>query len=271
MGQGIYYPSFDRLKRLPLLSGLYQKERRNYFLSPAGGGLHYGRYASFAAARAALPTSAGFGNESVQDEFVAVRTQRVYAFDYPMMFWLREAFGLGARSIYDFGGSVGVHYYAYQRYMSFPEGLVWRVCELPEVCRIGRELAAKQSPNGLVFFDSADTSSIRDDIWILGGVLEFLEGVRLDDMLSRAARKPGHLLLNKLPLHEGDDFVSTQNIGNGSFVPHYVFNRQRFIASIEACGYELKDSWGVPERAFQDPSNPGHDFEEYSGLYFRQR
>ena len=48
----------------------------------------------------------GFDLASLSDEYLETRTECTYAFDYPVMFWLRNAFEAGARSIFDIGGSV---------------------------------------------------------------------------------------------------------------------------------------------------------------------
>ena len=270
MQHGQYYPGLERLKRLPVIRNLWQRERLNHFLSDGGGGLHYGRFNSFDEARAWLPKSSSHDLEILSDEYMEIRSKRVYAFDYPVMFWLRNAFDAGARSIFDIGGSVGVHYYSYRRYMTFPSDLVWRVSELPVVCRLGREYAQRQGVTAVQFNESLDTSNISDDIWIAAGVLEFLENSRLEDLLARAAKRPQHILINKLALWKGEEYVSTQNIGAGSFTAHYVFNRERFIAAVQAQGYELVDSWDVPERCYQDPREPERDFANYSGLCFRR-
>lgn len=270
MQQGQYYPGLDKLKRLPVFRDLWKRERLGYFLSTQGGGLHYGRFGSFAEANAWLPKNPGFDLASLTDEYLEVRTQRIFAFDYPVMFWLREAFESGARSVFDIGGSVGVQYYSYRRYMKFPSELVWRVSELPVVCRLGREYAQKQGATAMQFMETLDVASIADDIWIAAGVLEFLEKTSLPDLLAQAAARPRYILLNKLPLWKGEQYVSTQNIGAGSFTAHYVFNREQFIDSVKAQGYELLDSWDVPERCYQDPLEPERDFANYSGLCFRR-
>ncbi|MBL8344483.1 MAG: methyltransferase, TIGR04325 family [Rubrivivax sp.] len=270
MQQGQYYPGLEKLKQLPVIRDLWQRQRLNHFLSVNGGGLHYGKFASFDEARAWLPKNPGYDLESLSDEYLEVRTRRIYAFDYPVMFWLRNAFEAGARSIFDIGGSVGVQYYSYRRYMSLPEDLVWRVSELPVVCRLGREYAQRQGVTAVQFSESLDTSTISDDIWIAAGVLEVLENARIEGLLAGAARRPQHILINKLPLWRGEEYVSAQNIGSGSFTAHYVFNRERFVAAVEAQGYKLLDSWDVPERCYQDPREPERDFANYSGLCFRR-
>lgn len=260
----------ERVKRLPLIRNWWHAWQLRHFLSIRGGGLHYGSFGSFDEARAWLPASEGFDRAAFSDEYINERSQRVYGFDYPVMFWLRAAFEAGARSIYDIGGSVGVHYYAYRKFIEFPAGLAWHVCELPVVNTLGRELACKHGVSALTFTESMDTTGVCHDVWIAAGVLEFIEDRRLDELLARAERAPTHVFVNKLPLHDGADFVSTQNIGGGAFVAHHVYNRARYVERIEALGYRLIDSWDVHERAFHVPGQPERSFEAYSGLYFRR-
>ena len=38
--------------------------------------------------------------------------------------------------------AMGVSYYAYQPYLTYPQGMTWQVCDVPAVVRTGRELAS---------------------------------------------------------------------------------------------------------------------------------
>jgi putative methyltransferase (TIGR04325 family) len=253
-----------------MLGALIRRRDLATFLSEHGAGFHYGKFSNFEAARAWLPPSAEFDSESLSDEYINVRTQRVYPNDYPVMYWLREAFASGAASIWDLGGSVGIHYYAYGRYMPFPPGLQWDVHELAVVARLGRALASSNRVPNLRFHDGAvDPATIRADVWISAGVIEFLEDLDITELLQSVAKKPAHVLLNKVPLYDGPDFVSTHNLGKGSFAPHRVFSRERLVARIQSAGYKLTDAWQVPDRLFTIPGQPEHSFDHYSGLYFR--
>ena len=82
-------------------------------------------------------------------------------------------------------------------------------------------------------------------------------------------RPANYILLNKLPLYSGEDFVTTQNLGEGAFAPLHVWNREKFIQDIVASGYELRDEWPVLERSLY---LPGHhrrrSVPSFSGLYF---
>lgn len=258
------------LKKLPGVGALRRRRHLAHFFSSKGYGTHYGVFDSFAQARDWLPASGEFDRPEFSEEYLGVRTQRVFAYDYPVMFWLKMAFAQGATSVRDIGGSVGVHYYAYRRFLDYPAQLDWTVCELSNAVRLGRELAQKEGVGGqLRFTESMDPSGVAADVLILAGTLEFLDGPGLDQFLARCERRPNHILLNKLPLHDGADFVSTQHICAGAFAPHHVFNRARFIASIEQQGYRLVDAWDVPDRTFFMPGHPDKSFDTYSGLHFQ--
>lgn len=262
--------SLATIKRLPLIrTWLHQRAIRKYF-SRQGTGYHSGHFASFAQARAWLPPSPEFSHDKFTDEYVHERSRRIWSFDYPVLFWLRQAFEQGGTTVLDIGGSIGNQFYAYGRYLSYPAGIQWRVQELSAFIQQGRDLAqARGAQHSLHFADDWPADWLSSDIWIAAGVLEFMEAHSVADLLSRAARKPRHILLNKLPLTEAAAFVSTQNIGFGSYVPHHVFNRQAFIAAIQAQGYEEIDAWEVPERSFGSLGFAQDAFDAYSGLYFR--
>jgi putative methyltransferase (TIGR04325 family) len=257
------------IKRLPLIrTWLRQRAIRKYF-SPRGRGYHCGHFDTFAQARAWLPPSPEFAHDRFTEEYVNERSRRIWSFDYPVIFWLREAFQDGATSLLDIGGSIGNQHYAYRRYLQYPQGLQWRVQELSAFIEQGREIARQRGASGLSFADDWPPAWLQSDIWMAAGVLEFLEDTQLDALLSRTERKPRYILLNKLPLTDAASFVSTQNIGFGSYVPHRVFNRVAFIRSVEDQGYEVVDQWEVPERSFVSLGFDDDVFDTYSGLCFR--
>jgi putative methyltransferase (TIGR04325 family) len=259
------------VRKLPFVKSLLHKRGMARFLSPRGTGYHFGKFKTFDEARAWLPKTKEFSFESFADEYIGDRSDRIFAFDYPVIFWLQRAFGQGAASIYDIGGSVGNQFYAYRKYIDYPTSISWTVYELPLFVKIGREVAQKRNATQLNFVETLDMTKVRADVWIAAGAIELIESARMERLLEQAQTRPRHILVNKLPLHDGEEFVSTQNIGNGSFVPHRVFNRQQFIESIQRLGYRLVDIWSVPDREFVIPGQPELSFDEYSGLYFEAK
>ena len=256
--------------RLPLVRDLRRRSHLARFFSPKGFSRYYGRFGSFAEARAFLPATSEFDEPSLAEEYVAIRMGRIFAYDYPVILWLDRAFREGARSIFDLGGSVGVHHYAYRPYLDYPDGLAWEVCEVPAIARIGREIAATEGAGALRFVESLDPASIDADVLIASGAIHYVEGVRPGSLLREARHRPEHVFLNKLPVHEGEDFVTAQNIGKGNFAPQWVYGRERLVREVEAEGYRLVDRWDVHERQFYLPGRPDLSFGAFTGMYFRR-
>ena len=244
--------------------------RRRQFFSEDGFSGCFGVFNNFARARDWLPSNPEFDHAALAADYVNVRTKKVFAYDYPVMWWLERAFRDGATRVLDIGGSVGVHFYAYQRYFEMPHDLSWRVVEVPEIASIGREMARQSKANTLCFTDNLNQAvHSGNDIWMAAGSLHYFEDARPGDLLGRCESRPRHILLNKLPLYNGEDYVTAQNIGAGCFAPMYVYNRQRLINEVEASGYVLCDEWQVPERSLYLPGFPERCIPAYRGLYFR--
>lgn len=259
-----------RIKRHPSVQRLRRAQARRRFLSTAGFAQHFGSYRDFAEARTTLPASPEFDLESLAGEYLAHRTTQVFPYDYPVIYWLTKIFDAGDHHVHDIGGSVGVHYFAYQRYLPRPPGLRWQVAEVPAIVRVGREYAASRGDTTVTFTDSVDPTHVDARVWLSSGALQYVESAgSLGDWLRRCLRPPNHVLLNKLPLHPDEQFVTTQNIGDGAFAPLHVYQRERFVADIVAAGYVLVDEWEVPERTFRLLDDPDRAFP-YTGLYFRK-
>ena len=230
--------------------------RRQQFFSEAGFGNYFGVFADFAQARDWLPASPEFDHAALAAEYVDVRTKRVFAYDYPVMWWLERAFRDGATKVLDLGGSVGVHFYAYRRYFQMPHGLSWRVVDVPAIAAIGRDMAGQVGSDAAALSFSDDMEQALgggDDIWIAAGSLQYFEISRPGDLLRRSRVRPRHILLN---------------IGAGCFAPVQVYNRQRFVKEVEALGYALRDQWQVLERSLHLPGFPERCVPTFSGMYF---
>lgn len=254
----------------PATRPLLLQWRRRHFLSPEGFGFYFGVFDSFEAARRSLPPNPEFGNEALAREYVDLRSRKIFAYDYPVMWWLDRAFSQGATRVLDIGGSVGVHFYAYRAYMGMPAALAWRIVEVPTIVTLGRKVAAERGATALHFTDDLGEALRGEgaDVWISSGALQYIEEGRPADLLRRSATLPAHVVLNKLPLYAREDFVCTQNIGHGCFAPLWVFNRERLVRGVEALGYVLRDEWAVHERSLYLPGYPERSFPAFSGLYF---
>lgn len=246
------------------------QSKLGHFLSGEGRGIYHGVFATFAEARAWLPRSTEFDHAPLAAEYIDIRSRKVFPYDYPVLLWLLRAFQGGATTVLDIGGSVGVHYYAYRRYIEVPTTMAWHVVEVPTMVAIGRNLSTTSAATALSFTEDLAQAvmSSNSDIWISAGALQYMDDARPRQLLERCVVRPRHILLNKLPLYHGDDFVTTQNIGSGSFAPLHVFNRRRYIQEFEALGYTLWDKWLVPELSLYLPGHPERSLPSFTGLYF---
>jgi putative methyltransferase (TIGR04325 family) len=256
----------------PLFRPLIARVQHERFLSPSGLATYDGVFSDFKSARARMPRedSPGFEATPSISEYIEIKSKKAYAYDYPVIWWLQRALESGASTIMDIGGSVGVHYHAYEHYMAMPGNLTWLVVELAPIVAIGRELAAKRGSVALSFTDDLKhaVTRVASDIWISIGALQYVEHARPARLLKACRVRPKHILFNKLPLYDGEDFVTLQNIGEGAYAPVYVYNATRFIQDIESFGYTLLDRWEVPERSMLIPGHPERSFPSFSGLYF---
>lgn len=185
--------------------------------------------------------------------------------DYPILVWLASVF-TNSSAVFDFGGNLGQAYYAYRKYLKYPQDLRWLVCDLPEIIKAGEKLAKQSNSLGLSF--TQKFSDIEDiDILLTGGTLQYLE-TSLADMLKLIESKPRHILINQMPLYDGKSFITLQNIGY-AFSPYKIWNRAEFITTLNSVGYELIDSWSYSRTCFI-PFHPDRFVDAYHGFYFRR-
>lgn len=142
------------IKQIPGVYKIRRSRAKKYFLSPQGYASEYGVFRNFAEAREFLPQSKEFNVENFEDEYVNLRTKRIFSYDYPVLFWLTKAFESGAQNVFDIGGSVGVHYFAYKKYINYPTGLQWHIYEVDSIVDKGRQLAKSENADVLSFTKS---------------------------------------------------------------------------------------------------------------------
>jgi putative methyltransferase (TIGR04325 family) len=226
-----------------------------------------GVFASFEEARASVPSGIPHGYDHAEIAS-GYKEQADYPFpsDYPVMFWLREAAREGTR-IFDFGGNLGISFYAWQNHMQFPNRMEWMVCDLPAVIQEGQKLALERNEPRLSFtsrFEEADGA----DFLLTSGTLQYIEAP-FGEYLAKLKHLPRHLVVNRVPLHESRECVTLQNI-RWMVSPYRVFQRERFIAEVASFGYRLVDVWADFGHSCWIPFYPEYSVEAYSGLYFRR-
>jgi putative methyltransferase (TIGR04325 family) len=226
-----------------------------------------GIYQSFEQAQSSIPAakSQGYNNPASLDTVPV--SSSLCPSDYPILFWLRPLLTKKAR-LFDLGGHVGIAYYSYQQYVQYPQGLEWIICDVPTVTRAGEQIATTRSSAGLRFTNNMSDAD-GADILLAAGSLMFVE-----ESLAHALRgfksRPAHILINKVPLYDGPDFVTVQDSGPYA-CPYRVFDREKFIREIADLGYEVVDAWNVAELSCLIPFHPEKSIPTYSGLYMRRK
>ncbi len=262
------------IERMPLIGQVYGYLLKCRFQTN-GYGSFWGIYKTFEEAKRAAPNTkkVGYNDAELAQAYQQMLTQdnwensgRVVAgHDYPVIFWLKSIFEQGGvETVFDFGGNVGIHFYSYAKYLKYPENLRWTICEVPEIAKVGQQIAEQRGIDNLDF-----THELKDaegkDIFMASGSMQYIENI--SHILS-ATKKPRYLLINRLPLYNGNQFVTLQN-GGKVFYPQYVFNKSEFIDALEGIGYKLADIWENQGDACIIPFHPGRSVDRYYGLYFK--
>jgi putative methyltransferase (TIGR04325 family) len=225
-----------------------------------------GVYDNFAQAVAAAPQTKPLGYDAANaGNWYFNKLSGVQLEDYPVIFWLKNAFA-DSRSVLEIGGHVGVAYYGFSTVLEYPEDLSWTILDVPTVMQAGEALALERGQTNL-HFAHGGLSTVKDaDIVMAVGALQYLE-TNLASMLSDCQLRPTHVIINETPVYDGPKFITLQNLGS-VYSAYHIFNRQEFIDSFEALGYRLVDSWIKP-RYLRVPGHPDKVLNHHSGFYFR--
>lgn len=256
--------------RIPLIRAMQEASysRRFFAHTATTHHIYRGVFDSFAEAQASIPATRAAGYDNVGSaELYRDRTRRVFINDYPMMFWLERFFGLGARRVFDLGGHIGIAYYAYQKYLAYPDGLRWTVQDVPAVNAAGQRWAAEHDASRRLAF--ADDVAVASDCDVLfaAGSLQYLD-FTLAEAIHRMAVRPRFLLLNSVPVHPSQSYFTVQNIGV-ALCPYRVTAERAFLGSLAELGYQLQDRWENPQRHCTVPFHPELSLDRYFGFAFR--
>jgi len=193
------------------------------------------------------------------------RRSSIFLYDYPILFWLDRVLKDNSK-VFDIGGNVGVHYMGYQPYLKTLEQLQWEVCEVPIVVEAGKKFAESEGISNQLSFTSQMENADGADVLLSQGTLQYIDNPVLPDLLASLDKAPAHLLLGKLPLYDGETYVTLQN-GDVHFVAQRVFNRSKFLGALEELGYRLIDEWQDHSRSCIVPFHPEHNVPVFTGLY----
>ncbi len=258
------HETLDKALEIPPILNWRMKRHYAAFSKGQYGGSCRGLYKSYREAADAAPTTLPLGYDSAGPAAMyRDRLEQVFPSDYAMMLWLGKAFADGAKRLFDLGGHVGVGYYAYQRYLAYPEALSWQVFDVPAVIKVGKELALERDRRrALAFVDQFEQAGAAD-VLFTSGCLQYLEDT-LAEKLATLPRKPRWLLVNLLPLHDHLAYWTVQSIGS-AFCPYRIQRKSIFFSDLENLGYEVRDIWTNPEKRCEIAFHPEHSLNGYFG------
>lgn len=164
-----------KIKDMPGLRFLREKRYSRFFKNAVNFNLFNGVFEDFASATAAAPDNKdiGYDNEapaSMYDEYM----NAVASVDFPALFWL-EKLKNEVRSVYDFGGHVGIKYYAYRELLTSKESIRWTTYDVPAVVARGRQIARRENATSLNFSDSVSDLEKGYELLFASGSWQYLE------------------------------------------------------------------------------------------------
>jgi putative methyltransferase (TIGR04325 family) len=228
-----------------------------------------GIFESFAQAEGAAPTGSLVGYDNPQlASWYRERLDHVHSDDYPVLFWLERCLA-DTRSVFDFGGHIGIHYFSFGTLLKWPPDLHWTVCEVPAVVESGRRLAHERGSPAALGFTIRPEDADGSDLFLASGSLQYLPPGFLHDLLRGLSRRPRRLLINKQPLHASRAYVTLQDT-RVSLHPYRIDWRDEWLAGLHALGYRVVDSWMNPEHDCRVLFRPELDVPAYSGFYLER-
>jgi putative methyltransferase (TIGR04325 family) len=249
------------VEKTPLISDFY----RYYWIFPRNPNVYRGVFKTFAQAESSIPRKLLSGYNHTQAHRCEIEeVEQFNPRDYSLLDSLKIALS-DSSYVFDLGGGIGDGYYAYRKMITFAENLHWTVCDVETAIEIGQKLANQHRVTGLSF-----TSDFKDadgaDLLITCGALQYIEP-SLADLIDSLTVKPKHILIHRIPVYDGETYVTLQNILT-SVCPYKIQNRDALITSLKALGYQLINSW-KDNRTCSIPFHPELFVDGYYGFYFR--
>ena len=131
--------------------------------------------------------------------------------------------------------------------------------------------AARSQPSAtprILLFTEDRSVAESADLYFTAGALQYIEEP-FGEILGRLKQRPRHVILHRVPMQDGEQFVTLQN--NGTWLaPYKVMNESALVAGVTALGYELVNQWPT-FRNLQVLQHPFDRRAAYKGMYFRMR
>ena len=254
------------LDRLPGFRDLRRRTYERKFEENTTQNMFRGVFETFAAAAASAPAARPLGYDNTESASLYRRWMAVDAHDYPAMFWLLRSFDEGLTSVFDWGGSIGMKYYAFSKHMPYPGALRWTVCDVPAAVEQGRDLARQRQSDHQLGFTTEPSDMSKADVLYASGVLQYLP-VTLGEILCQLEKKPRRLVINTTAIHPQRAYFTLNSIGT-AYCPYRVQAIDVFCREVEAAGYKLRDQWANIGKVLELPLDSEYSLSRYMGFCF---
>lgn len=262
----LMHRGIDGLRELPGVRQLRRSAFDRLFATDRRAHLFRGVFDSFEAALASAPDTLPIGYDNAESANMYLHRLQIDEYDHPAMFWLLSSLTEGMKRIADVGGSVGIKYFAFGKFISYPSDLVWRVIDVPAVAARGREFAVSKGARAALEFSDKVGDADGMDVLYASGSLQYLPQT-LPEMLSGFSKKPRRIVVNTTPIHPERSFITLNSIGT-AYCPYRVQGRTAFVEGVQAQGYRLRDEWRNLGKALALPFESGCNVDHYSGFCF---
>lgn len=248
---------------LPIRKARYEMQFANHKVA------HYfrGSFHTFEEANASAPKTKPIGyNNTESAKMYKERLETIHSTDYPVLFWM-EKLKHDYRTVFDFGGHIGVHFYSYPKILDFKGIHEWTICDVEKVCEEGRQYS-QMNPRSTKLNFVTDISNCESyDLLLAIGSLQYLEW-ELHDKLINLKNMPKYVIINMTPLHPKTKTITLNSIGT-SFCPYYVRKEEDFLNGMSSLGYEVLDIWNNEEKKCTIAFEPERSLRFYRGAVFK--
>lgn len=243
-----------------------RQAERKAFLRNRNENLFWGCFASHAEALAQAPRSRPLGYDNEASAKLYANRLTIEASDYPALFWIARSMEEGAATLLDFGGHIGIKYYAFRQHLRDPALLHWTVFDVPAVVAEGRTFASRRGDAANLHFADRVADLGSSDVLFLSGAHQYLDE-HVGQLIERLAKKPGRVLLNTTPVHPMRSFHTLNSIGT-AICPYQVISEADLQSAMGRLGYVLRDRWSNPGKRLDIPFEKECSLEHYSGYCF---
>ncbi len=253
-------------KNFSLATKRQQASVEKEFKDNTSGHLFHGVFDTFEAALASAPATHPKGYDNTDSANLYVRRLYVDEYDYPSMFWIQKSLNEGMSRFADVGGSIGIKYYAFEKFIQYPETFLWRVIDVPAAAQKGREFAQTRNTGAALEFSDQIADADGVDVFFVSGALQYLPQT-LADILKSFQNLPKRIIINTTPVHPRHSYFTLNSIGT-AYCAYRVQAHDEFVESIKACGFRMRHEWQNTSKNLDLPLNPEMSVAHYSGFCF---